>query len=117
MGIFFTFKYLFVIIFLLLSSFRILAQNDNPAIATLLDVEGSVQVFKKSSKSRSGVHGMLLFEGNRLLTHNKSKTTIKYGSQFKTLGFKYLNSFQDSIAFDVNTKPAAIAGYVKLKYL
>ncbi len=46
-----------------------------------------------------------------------SKTTIKYGSQFKTLGFKYLNSFQDSIAFDVNTTPAEIAGYVKLKYL
>ncbi len=78
MGIFFTFKYLFAIIFLLLSSFHILAQNDNPAIATLADVEGSVQVFKKSSKSRTGVHGMLLFEGNKLLTHNKSKTTVKY---------------------------------------
>ena len=78
MGIFFTFKYLFIIVFLLLSSFNIYAQNDNSAIATLINVEGVVQVFQKSSKARSGVHGMLLFAGNKILTHTKSKTTVKF---------------------------------------
>lgn len=42
--------------------------------------------------------------------------TIKFGLQHKTLGFQYLNAFQDSIQFDVQTRPAEIGQYVKLKY-
>ena len=44
------------------------------------------------------------------------ETTVKFGLQHKTLGFQYLNSFQDSIQFEIKTRPAEIAQYVKFKY-
>tara|TARA_B100000686_G_scaffold318275_1_gene367860 strand:- start:77332 stop:79683 length:2352 start_codon:yes stop_codon:yes gene_type:complete len=44
------------------------------------------------------------------------QTTVKFGLQHKTLGFKYLNAFQDSIQFLIKTRPAEIAQYVKFKY-
>ena len=42
--------------------------------------------------------------------------TVKFGLQHKTLGFQYLNSFQDSIQFEIKTRPAEIGQYVKFKY-
>ena len=44
------------------------------------------------------------------------ETTIKFGFQYKSLGFQYLNSFQDSTQFAIKTQPAEIAQYVKFKY-
>ena len=79
MKIFFPFKYLFIILFFSLSTFKVSAQSDNPAIATLLKVEGAVKVFNDISPQGShGRHGMLLFTGNKILTSDKSKTTIEY---------------------------------------
>ncbi|MDG1488384.1 MAG: hypothetical protein P8R40_09365, partial [SAR324 cluster bacterium] len=53
------------------------AQSENPAIATLLNVDGAVKVFnEKSPKGRQGSHGMLLFAGNKILTSAKSKSTV-----------------------------------------
>ena len=45
-----------------------------------------------------------------------SMSTIKFGSQMKTLGFLYTNSFNDSLQFEINTKPKEFATYAKLKY-
>ena len=45
-----------------------------------------------------------------------SVSTIKFGSQMKTLGFLYTNSFNDSLQFKINTKPKEFATYAKLKY-
>jgi len=44
------------------------------------------------------------------------ETTVKFGVQHKTLGFQYLNSFQDSIQFEIKTRPAEFAQYMKFKY-
>jgi len=45
-----------------------------------------------------------------------SKSTLKFGAQMKNLGFLYTNSFNDSLQFEINTKPKEYASYVKLKY-
>ena len=45
-----------------------------------------------------------------------SKSTLKLGAQMKNLGFLYTNSFNDSLQFEINTKPKEYASYVKLKY-
>ena len=45
-----------------------------------------------------------------------SKSTLKFGAQMKNLGFLYTNSFNDSVQFEINTKPKEYASYVKLKY-
>ena len=45
-----------------------------------------------------------------------SISTIKFGAQMKTLGFLYTNSFNDSLQFEINTKPKEFATYAKLKY-
>ena len=45
-----------------------------------------------------------------------STSTIKFGAQMKTLGFLYTNSFNDSLQFEINTKPKEFATYAKLKY-
>ena len=45
-----------------------------------------------------------------------SMSTIKFGAQMKTLGFLYTNSFNDSLQFEINTKPKEFATYAKLKY-
>ena len=51
------------------------------------------------------------------LTWFKSpKTNIKFGMQYKKLGFQYLNSFQDSLQFEIKTMPLEFAQYVKIKY-
>ena len=58
---------------------RVTAQTENPAIATLLNVDGTVNVFNEiSSKGRYGSHGMLLFAGDKILTSANSKTTVEY---------------------------------------
>ena len=44
------------------------------------------------------------------------QTTVKFGLQHKTLGFQYLNSFQDSMQFEIKTRPAEFAQYMKFKY-
>ena len=45
-----------------------------------------------------------------------SESTLKFGAQIKTLGFLYTNSFNDSLQFEINTKPKEFANYMKLKY-
>ena len=45
-----------------------------------------------------------------------SESTFKFGAQMKTLGFLYTNSFNDSLQFEINTKPKEFATYSKLKY-
>ena len=45
-----------------------------------------------------------------------SRSTLKFGAQMKNLGFLYTNSFNDSLQFEINTKPKEYASYVKLKY-
>ena len=45
-----------------------------------------------------------------------SESTLKFGAQIKTLGFLYTNSFNDSLQFEINTKPKEFATYAKLKY-
>ena len=79
MQTFFPFKYLFIILLLSISATQVSAQSGNPAIATLLNVDGTVKVYnEKSPKVRQGSHGMLLFAGNKILTSAKSKTTVEY---------------------------------------
>ena len=45
-----------------------------------------------------------------------SESTLKFGAQIKNLGFLYTNSFNDSLQFEINTKPKELANYMKLKY-
>ena len=45
-----------------------------------------------------------------------SSSTIKFGAQIKNLGFLYTNSFNDSLQFEIDTKPKEYAAYAKLKY-
>ena len=45
-----------------------------------------------------------------------SESTLKFGAQIKNLGFLYTNSFNDSLQFEINTKPKEFASYMKLKY-
>ncbi len=45
-----------------------------------------------------------------------SESTLKFGAQIKNLGFLYTNSFNDSLQFEINTKPKEFATYAKLKY-
>ena len=45
-----------------------------------------------------------------------SSSTVKFGAQLKNLGFLYTNSFNDSLQFEINTKPREFASYAKLKY-
>ena len=45
-----------------------------------------------------------------------SESSLKFGAQLKTLGFLYTNSFNDSLQFEINTKPKEFANYMKLKY-
>ena len=55
------------------------AQSSEPAIATLLQVEGAVEaVTAKSPKGRRGINGMLLFAGDKISTAENSKATIEY---------------------------------------
>ena len=45
------------------------AQSNEPAIATLQQVEGAVEaVTAKSTKGRRGINGMLLFAGDKINT-------------------------------------------------
>ena len=45
-----------------------------------------------------------------------SSSTVRFGAQLKNLGFLYTNSFNDSLQFEINTKPKEFASYAKLKY-
>ena len=45
-----------------------------------------------------------------------SESTLKFGAQIKNLGFLYTNSFNDSLQFEIDTKPKEFANYMKLKY-
>ena len=53
--------------------------NESDAIATLINLEGTVKV--KTETSQKGVYareGMLLFNGNKIFTSLNSKTSILY---------------------------------------
>ena len=79
MRIFFPLKSLLIILVLSVSAAFVSAQSNQPAIATLLNVEGTVRVVTlKSPKGRRGSHGLLLYAGNKILTSAKSKTSIEY---------------------------------------
>ena len=55
------------------------AQSNESAIATLLQLEGTVEaVTTKSPKGRRGINGMLLFAGDKISTAENSKATIEY---------------------------------------
>ena len=55
------------------------AQTSKPAIATLIQAEGSGEaVTAKSPKGRRGIDGMLLFAGDKISTAGNSKATIEY---------------------------------------
>ena len=55
------------------------AQSNEPAIASLLELEGAVEaVTSKSPKGRRGINGMLLFAGDKISTAKNSKATIEY---------------------------------------
>ena len=55
------------------------AKSKKPAIATLLQVEGTVgAVTTRSPKGRRGINGMLLFAGDKINTAKNSKATIEY---------------------------------------
>jgi hypothetical protein len=76
---FFSSKCLLLIVTFCLSASFVSAQSSDPAIATLLQVEGTVEaVTAKSPKGRSGSNGMLLFAGDKISTSGKSKATIEY---------------------------------------
>lgn len=45
-----------------------------------------------------------------------SESTVKFGAQIKSLGFLYTNTFNDSLQFEINTKPKEYASYAKLKH-
>jgi len=45
-----------------------------------------------------------------------SESTYKFGMQFKTLGFEYLNKFQDSTQFKIKTTPMELGTYLKAKF-
>ena len=44
-----------------------------------------------------------------------SVSTVKFGIQHKTLGFEYINKFQDSTQFEIKTSPVEFATFIKLK--
>ena len=79
MRIFFLFKSLLFISVLSLTATFVPAQDSSPAIASLLQIEGGVEVVTdKSPKGRRGRDGMLLYGGNKIRTSGKSKTTVEY---------------------------------------
>ena len=79
MRIFFLFKSILFISVLSLTATLVPAQDSIPAIATLLQIEGDVEVVNdKSPKGRQGRDGMLLFDGNQIRTSGKSKATVEY---------------------------------------
>ena len=79
MRIFFLFKSLLFISVIGLTTTLVSAQDSNPAIATLLQIEGGVDVVTdKSPKGRRGRDGILLFAGNKIRTSGKSKATVEY---------------------------------------
>ena len=79
MRIFFLFKSILFISALSLTATLVPAQDSSPAIATLLQIEGGVEVVTdKSPKGRRGRDGMLLFAGNKIRTSGKSKATVEY---------------------------------------
>ena len=78
MRFFFSSKSLLIIAFFCFST-QFAAQSSEPAIASLLQVEGSVEaVTGKSPKGRRGINGMLLFAGDKINTAENSKATIEY---------------------------------------
>ena len=79
MRVFFLFKSILFISALSLNATLVPAQDNRPAIATLLQIEGGVEVVtEKSPKGRRGRDGMLLFSGNKIRTSVKSKATVVY---------------------------------------
>jgi len=70
---------LLIIAFFCFSTNLASAQNNESAIASLLQVEGAVEaVTVKSPKGRRGINGMLLFVGDKISTAENSKATIEY---------------------------------------
>ena len=45
-----------------------------------------------------------------------SESTIKFGLQYKSLGFNYINTFNEDTTFQINTIPFELGAYVKTKY-
>jgi len=79
MRIFFLFKSLLFISVLSLTATLVSAQDSRPAIATLLQIEGGVEVVtEKSPKGRRGRNGMPLSAENKNRTSGKSKATVEY---------------------------------------
>jgi len=77
MRIFFLFKSLLFISVLSLTATFVPAQDSSPAIATLLQIEGGVEVVTdKSPKGRRGRDGMLLYAGNKIRTSGSPKPQL-----------------------------------------
>ena len=45
-----------------------------------------------------------------------SESTIKFGLQYKSLGFNYINTFNEDTTFQINTIPFELGAYLKTKY-
>ena len=72
-------KSLLLIAFFCFSTQFSSAQTSKPAIATLLQAEGAVEVVTaKSPKGRRGINGMLLYAEDKISTAGNSKVTIEY---------------------------------------
>ncbi len=81
MSRFFSLKYLIIIFILTCDSQEFLSANSRipDVIATLINLEGTVKVkTKESQRGEYAREGMLLFNGNKILTSSNSKTSILY---------------------------------------
>ncbi len=83
------------------------AQSNEPAIASLLELEGAVEaVTSKSPKGRRGINGMLLFAGDKISTAKNSKATIEYrdGSRVRLFqNSQLLLNFSEEQATSIRT--------------
>ena len=92
MRFFFSSKSLLIIAAFCFSTQFASAQSTEPAIATLLQVEGAVEaVTAKSPKGRRGKNGMLLFAGNKISTAEIPKQPLNIVTAQECACFRILN--------------------------
>ncbi|MBC8257642.1 MAG: FecR domain-containing protein [SAR324 cluster bacterium] len=121
MRIFLPFKSLFFIVCLGLTATLVFAQGDAPAIATLLELEGSVEtITSKSTKGRWAKNGILLYAGDTVRTSDNSKATVVYrdGSRIRLFQNSELllklseeqSTSRRTFKFKLNLKNGALRG-------
>ncbi len=79
MRFFYSSKILLIVAAFCFCTQNVLAQSRKPTIASLHQIEGTVNaITAKSPKGRRGINGMLLFAGDKINTEVNSKVTIEY---------------------------------------